>query len=320
VRILPPHIFPSPDTVGYKVSIHTAGSDVIGVIRKNEHGDGTHVQLLNAGDNPPIGVDITFRVGEPAPKEVALSFLTEGGDLIRRYSSADEDKDKKRLMWLTTEPGVQRFVWDMRYPDATKLENTALSLYWGGSTIGPVAAPGKYQAKLEIDGQEWTQPFEIVRDPRITATDDDLKAQFDLLIDVRDKLGEVHDLVKRSRGLREQISAWETRLKEAGNDDLAGEAGRVREKLLEAENDVVESRSRGAADSFNFPPKVNSKLASLQSTVSYGDSRPPEQTYEVFKLLSQQADQGLAALQQIIDTEVKQLNDKVAKSGVPAIG
>jgi hypothetical protein len=137
---------------------------------------------------------------------------------------------------------------------------------------------------------------------------------------VRDKLGEVHDLVKRSRGLREQISAWETRLKEAGNDDLAGEAGRVREKLLEAENDIVESRSRGAADSFNYPPKVNSKLASLQSTVSYGDSRPPQQTYDVFKLLSQQADEGLAALQKVIDTEVKQLNEKVAGSGVPAIG
>jgi photosystem II stability/assembly factor-like uncharacterized protein len=320
VRILPPHIFPSPDTVGYKVSIHTAGSDVIGVIRKDEHGDKTHVELLNAGDNAPIGVALTYRVGSPAPKEVALSFLTADGDLIRRYSTEDEDKDKKRLMWLTTDPGIHRFIWDMRYPDATKLENTALSLYWGGSTIGPVAAPGSYKAKLEIDGQEWTQEFEIVRDPRITATDDDLKAQFDLLIQVRDKLGEVHDLVKRSRGLREQISAWESRLKEAGNEDLASEAERVRERLLEAENELVESRSRGAADSFNFPPKVNSKLASLESTVSYGDSRPPAQTYEVFNMLSQQADEGLAALQQVIDTEVKQFNEKVAQSGVPAIG
>ncbi|MEX2314584.1 MAG: hypothetical protein WD628_02635, partial [Thermomicrobiales bacterium] len=136
----------------------------------------------------------------------------------------------------------------------------------------------------------------------------------------RDKLGQVHDLVKRSRGLREQISAWESRLKDAGNEELVNEAERVRERLLEAENNIVESRSRGAADSFNYPPKVNSKLASLQSTVSYGDSRPPEQTREVFAMLSQQADDGIAALQQMIDREVAQLNQKLAESGVPAIG
>ncbi len=318
VRILPPHLFPSPNTVGYKVSISTGGSDVLGVIRKDDDGDTTHVELLNAGDNAPIGVALTYRIGAPAPKEVALSFLTADGDLIRRYSS--EDKDHERLMRLRTQPGIHRFVWNMRYPDATTLENTALSLYWGGSTIGPVAAPGRYQARLEIDGQEWTQEFEIVRDARISATDDDLRAQFDLLIEVRDKLGQVHDLVKHSRGLREQISAWEARLKDAGNEDLAAEAERVREQLLEAENNLVESRSRGAADSFNYPPKVNSKLASLQSTISYGDSRPPEQTREVFAMLIQQADVGLAALQQVIDREVAQLNTKLAESNVPAIG
>jgi len=320
VRILPPQQFPPPTTVGYKVSIWTGGSDVAGVIRKDDDADTTHVELLNAGDNAPIGVALTYRVGAPAPTEVSLTFLTADGEEIRRFSSNDEPKEQPRLMRLKSQPGVHRFVWDMRYPEATKLENTALSLYWGGSTIGPVAAPGRYRARLEIDGETWTQEFEIVRDPRITATDDDLQAQFDLLIEIRDKLGAVHDIVKRSRGLREQITAWETRLKDTGNDDLATAAEQVREKLLEAENNIVESRSRGAADSFNYPPKVNSKLASLQSTVSYGDSRPPQQTYDVFAMLAQQADEGIAALQQVIDTEVVELNAKLAKSGVAAIG
>ena len=69
--------------------------------------------------------------------------------------------------------------------------------------------------------------------------------------------------------------------------DAAQAAEQARDKLLEAENELVESRSRGAADSFNYPPKVNSrKLASLQSTVAYGDAHPPQQCYNVFKELS----------------------------------
>ena len=90
--------------------------------------------------------------------------------------------------------------------------------------------------------------------------------------------------------------------------------------MLEAENTIVESRSRGAADSFNYPPKVNSKLASMQGTVSFGDARPPAQQYDVFKHLSTLADQHLATLNNVLDTDLAALNQKIIDARVPAIG
>lgn len=319
VRIKPPHSWGHSTTVGYKTYINTGGSQAMGIVRKGEDGE-TWVRMLNAGENAPTGVLVHYRVGSPKPEEVALAFYTSDGELIRRFSTKDDAKDVSSAMKVRDTPGVHRFVWDMRYPNATKLEGAALSLYWGGSTIGPVIPPGEYEVRLEIGSSQQSRRFELIKDPRIDATDEDLKAQFELLLQIRDKLGEIHEAVERSQGIREQISSWETRLKAAGNEALASEAERVRERLREAESELVELRAKGGADSFNYPPKVNSKIASLQSTVAYGDSRPPRQTYDVFEMHAMHADEHLAHLHRTIETEVNALNEKIAGAGVPAIG
>ena len=38
----------------------------------------------------------------------------------------------------------------------------------------------RYKAMLRVDGKEYTQNFEVRMDPRVRATDDELKKQFDL--------------------------------------------------------------------------------------------------------------------------------------------
>ncbi|HMM41141.1 MAG TPA: hypothetical protein PKA95_04510, partial [Thermomicrobiales bacterium] len=319
-RVQPPHSWGRSNTVGYKAYLNTGGSQAMGIVRAAEDG-GTRFELLNAGENPAVGVSVYYALaGDKPAEDVALSFWTADGELIRRFSLEDDQSKQPADMRLKAEPGLHRFVWNMRYPDATKIEGAALSLYWGGSTIGPVVAPGSYEARLEAGGKEYRQPFDVQRDPRVSASDDDLVAQRDLLLQIRDKLGAVHDAVLASRKLREQISAWTTRLKDAGKDDLVPALEQASERLLAAEGELVESRSKGAADSFNFPPKVNSKLASLQGTVAYGDSRPPQQTYDVYEVLAAQADENLAALAKVVDEVTKDLNDKIAASGVPAIG
>ncbi|MCA1619341.1 MAG: glycosyl hydrolase [Acidobacteria bacterium] len=58
---------------------------------------------------------------------------------------------------VSTEAGLNRFVWDMRYEEATRFPNLIL---WSGETRGPRAVPGVYQVKLTADGRTHTQTFE----------------------------------------------------------------------------------------------------------------------------------------------------------------
>ena len=95
---------------------------------------------------------------------------------------------------LPAEAGLNRFVWDLRYPDATRFPGLIM---WSGSTSGPRAALGTYQVKLTVDGKSLTQSFEIKKDPRLETTQADFARQLDLLLKIRDKFSET--TLERSR-------------------------------------------------------------------------------------------------------------------------
>ena len=78
---------------------------------------------------------------------------------------------------VTTDVGLNRFVWDMRYPDAVRFPGMIL---WAGQTTGPRVVPGSYQVKLTVDGQTMTESFEVKSDPRLTTTASDYAKQLDL--------------------------------------------------------------------------------------------------------------------------------------------
>lgn len=72
------------------------------------------------GENPPPGVEIFFYLKEkPDTATVAkLEILEEDGDVIRTFAT----NAKERRNRLQVRAGSNRFVWDMRYPDAEGFE------------------------------------------------------------------------------------------------------------------------------------------------------------------------------------------------------
>jgi len=63
----------------------------------------------------------------------------------------------------------------------------------------PVAPPGRYGVRLTVDGQSYEHPFGIRNDPRVKESDADLRAQFELMIELRERYSEVADAVIRVR-------------------------------------------------------------------------------------------------------------------------
>ncbi len=317
LRLKPTRRWPTRGSVGYKGYVTAWGNQVKAEIIPDGRG-GVALELLEAGENPPIGAMVQYRIDNPAGNEVKISFHDSDGILIRSFSSLDDEGPK-----VDSASGVHRFVWDMRYPGATKLPGTevALSAYWGGSTIGPVAVPGTYSVRVDVDGHHDEQSFEIASDPRLETTQDDFQAQFDLLIAIRDKLSEVHEAVASSRDLREQIQSWKKRFVEQNTgDEVIEVADQLLAKLEATEGKLVESRSTGGADVFNYPPMVNRKFASLADTVAFGDARPPQQCFDVFDDLAAYANEHLAELEGLRETELVSLNRKIRQADVDPIG
>ena len=168
--------------------------------------------------------------------------------------------------------------------------------------------------------QTLTEVFEIQKDPRVSASQEDLDAQFELHLRVRDKLSETHDAINMLRNIRQQAEEWARRSSERQDHEaIAASARSLKEKLAPIEDELTQSKAKTRQDTMNWPVKLNGKLAWLAAVISSAQAAPTRQAYELYEDLSQRIDVQLERLKEIIDTDVAAFNQLMSESGVPAI-
>jgi photosystem II stability/assembly factor-like uncharacterized protein len=135
------------------------------------------------GENPPWGAILDYslkRGGTP----VTLTITDSDGKLIRKISSTDPVRkiDPSKLdipaYWvhpsvgLESGEGAHRYLWDFGY------------LRQGG----PRVPPGTYKVVMSTDGKTYARSLTVLRDPRLSATNEDLREQFRLALGILDRL------------------------------------------------------------------------------------------------------------------------------------
>ena len=269
--------------------------------------------FLDAGQNPPNGVLVHYHLPIQPEDEVKLTFRDAAGEVIRTFTSNDKvraDGESK----VPAAAGANRFIWDMRYPDAVKLEGPVAGERWTG---GPVAVPGEYRVELEVAGSTFAQNFRIVKDPRVPASRQDLQAQFDLHIQVRDKLSQINEGLNRIRAVRRQAEEWVTRGQ--GNAALRERADALKARLGEVEEELIQVRVKSPQDTVNFAPKLNDRVAFLMGVVSSADFPPTQQTRQAYGELASEADKQLDNLEGILSQEVRAFGAFVRELDLPPI-
>ena len=210
--------------------------------------------------------------------------------------------------------GLNRFVWDMRYPGAKTFQGM---IFWGGNTQGPLAVPGTYQVRLTANGKTLTQQFEIQKDPRLdSVTIADLAEQFTLLTKIRDDVTQANEMVIQVRELKKQM---DDRLKANQDAALKASLDQFRDKLSAIEEDVYQVRNRSGQDPLNFPIKLNNKIAALGSSVGHGDGKPTAASYEVFDLLTKRLQEEQGKLDAVLKTDLPSVNKMLADRKLEAL-
>jgi hypothetical protein len=207
---------------------------------------------------------------------------------------------------------MNRFVWNLRYADATKFPGMIL---WGGSTNGPTVVPGTYTIEISADGHTETEKAVVKPDPRVSTTPEDYRKQLDLGLQIRDRFSAANQAVIDIRLAKTQLERYGS----TADEKLAAEAKRISGHLTEVEEAIYQTKLRANEDALNFPIKLNNKLAALGSTVSGSDTAPTEQSYAVFKELSAALQVQLDKLQQIDNNEIASFNKLVREQNIPAI-
>ncbi len=203
---------------------------------------------------------------------------------------------------VTTDVGMNRFVWDLRYAESVRFPGMIL---WSGEMRGPRVTPGMYQVRLTVDGQTTSQSFEVKADPRLSTSAADYAKQLELGLKIRDKVTETHNAIIEIRDVRKQVDDLLKRVAgQPGFKVINDAATPLKKNLTAVEESLYQTKNRSSQDPLNFPIRLNNKLAALAGVVQSADAAPTDQSYAVYDELVVQIDAQLAKLAQIMRTEV----------------
>ena len=290
---------------------------------------------IDAGENLPVGVIVSYYLKEKPEGEIKLTFLTADGKEIRSFSSKEEEEapangkngaqtsidteeeEKKKEPRAPKEAGSNRFVWNMRYPDARKVSGYVAA---EAALAGPLVPPGAYAVRLTVGDATYTESFEIVPDPRLKTSQGDYQAQFELQFQIWERLSQTHDIIQSVRTLRKQVEEWERKSKGQDYAETVTEEGkRLKEKLTALEEELIQTKAKTRQDTLNRPVKFNAHLAFLGFVVSSADAAPTRQSQELFAELAARVDAYQQQLQAIIDTDVAAFNARIRDLQAPAL-
>ncbi len=288
-------------------------------------------KFIDVGENSPRAVVITYHLKKQPKDKISLAFLDAQGNLIKEFFSQPEapkdelpanlrddtpqpTPEEKNALRITANGGWNRFLWDMRYPDSIKVEGEDISASF---VTGPVVAPGTYQVQLRIGKQILTQSFEVLKDPRVTASQADLEAQRDLLLQIRDKMSDTNHTINQIRYLKQQADEWTKRFEGHPEADKVKEAAKaLKDSLNAVEEPLIVPGLKSQHQVLNYGVRLAGRLAALPPVINSADFAPTQQVREVFALVSGEIDAQISALNQVMDGDVARFNDLIWKAEI----
>jgi photosystem II stability/assembly factor-like uncharacterized protein len=258
------------------------------------------------GQNPPYGASINYYL-KSAARDVSIKITDAEGKTVQTIRG-------------TRTAGINRVWWNLRTENSKEIRLRTSPAYapevrlnaegWRplpeGGRMTVLAPPGTYTVKLSIDGQEFSQPLTVLRDPNAGGADADIQKQTAMLFELRKDLEFGADMVNQIEMIRGQLDhlrplLFEASMKKAGED--------LDKKLTDVEDNLIQRRYTGQGqDTTRYPQKLIAKITYLAGGVSGGDYPPNTQQMEVHAMFKAQLADLRKRLDAVVTTDLGNFN------------
>ena len=255
-----------------------------------------------AGQNPPAGLLIDYYLGSVPAGPLTLDIVDSSGTTVRHLTSVEPQQAEQPPEWpdevhpattLPVTPGMNRFVWNLRYDDPVQIPG---AFYAGLPPRGPIVLPGEYTLELKYNGETHTAPLTIHADPRVKQSLAGLEKKFALSMQVYHDQDALHQAVNDIRQFKGDVETVQKETESTRHSAALTSEGRsaVR-KASEIEGILMQVNIKGSEANLNFPGKLNEQIYSFAGLLDDADTAANAQEIEVYaglhsKLAAQLAD------------------------------
>jgi len=235
-----------------------------------------------------------------------------------RYPGPDQARIRTRP------PGNPHVVEEKRFRTQWEREGWIPVLSWGtgGGFSGVTVSPGNYTVKLTVDGQEFTQQLEILKDPRSDGTLANIQEMVALQLEVRDDITTISGMVNEIEWMKKQINDLTESLGRGGAPgSVRTEAEALYGKLQAVEDKILQPIAvEGDSKSFRFPNMLYSKISVLGGDLAQSvDFAPNQQQREVHQLLKSQMTEYGSELRALVAGDVAAFNLMLAGQNLAGV-
>ncbi|SDA48812.1 Uncharacterized protein SAMN03080617_00678 [Algoriphagus alkaliphilus] len=306
-----------------KITIYTPEETILGSWGSPMNGnlDGFKGTDPFQGINPANGMVIYYHLPKTLSDSTALTLeiLDEKGNLVRKISSKKNPDFQSYPGGPSPEPiiavkkGVNRFVWDLRYPTMPGVPTA----YIESSYRGHKAIPGIYTLRIS-SGAETAETKAIIKDiPAYNLTPADYQAYHEWMSKLEADVTTMHTMVNTAKSYQDQLAELLKKLEgKAEYVALKTEGEKLIKELKAWDEDMVQRKSTAYDDVENFPNKFT---ANFMFMLNHGESSIPrinEGTKARYTELMDQWKPLQAEGKRLIETAVPAFNKLASEKGI----
>ena len=281
--------------------------------------------LLLNGENHPNGVIINYYIKDFQENDyLRIDIENKDGSLIRSFSNKkqvaikDFNSNNNELMLgnpfndnlpnldniegLKPKTGGNRLIWDMRYPGFKSFDGMVL---YSSPNLGPKVTPGSYILKMTYNDVTMQKEFDILKDPRVPTSQEGYEEQLNFLLKVKNEVSRANQAVIDIREIKEDMNYIKSKIKD--NKDLESIVEDYMKDLSDVENKIHMTKNQSRQDPLNYGIRINNRIAFLLFDSQRGDYPPTSQAIDFFNQITNELNNELIKLENIIKNHSKKI-------------
>jgi len=275
------------------------------------------------GVNPATGVVVYYQLPElKKTDDVTMEIKDSEGNVVRTFSSKPDEKYRR---WdggpqadptLSRSKGLNRFVWDMRYPTMPGVPG----VYIESSFAGHKAVPGKYSITIKAGGQTVSTEAEILANPLYPTTAAAYKEFHQLMSSMEAELSTMHRTINSLYEKQKQLDSLLGSLPAGAKFDAVRKEGEALLKKLKAwDEDMIQRKSKAYDDVENFPNKFTANYMFMINQTESDIPRVNQPSLDRLKELNAQWAALKVRSDAMIGKDIPALNKLLWEAGIGAI-
>ncbi|MBU2527062.1 MAG: glycosyl hydrolase [Bacteroidetes bacterium] len=229
------------------------------------------------GVNPANGVVFYYNISEDLKNEVVkLEIKNENGLLVNRFTSVKDtnfsryDGGPPPTPTLSKKAGLNRFVWDMRYPIVPGVSNVYIEANYRGHRT----PPGNYTATLTVGDVAQATSFKITNNPLYDVKPEDFQEFDRIMTDMEQQVTEMHKMVNTLKAAQEQLKSVLIKISaDNSKTEIYKQGMALVTSLSEWDGEMVQRMSKAYDDVENFENKFSAEYMFL---LNHADSSLPK--------------------------------------------